>query len=257
MAILNALLQPTDAPVTSERGTVGYLWDTTSDRGMVRNMQIQDFTFDKGQGGTLTLGGTANGNGYFQINNSLGSAMIVANNTGITVNDGSIRINNTSGSSTVDGTGVVSVNNFGNAVISQAAGFNQNITGTTDVPFTSGTLNVIVSRNTNVLFLADYNTYWSTGTAYGMSHNAIVKIKVDNVQQGGGIDQMRFASPVGGGTVTATFNIDLTNHSVHTVQTLTAGTHPFVLTGAIGSLSGSLGTLTIYQYRMTYIQLGT
>jgi hypothetical protein len=40
MAILNAVLQPEETPVTSTRGTSGYQWDTTSDRGMIGNIQI-------------------------------------------------------------------------------------------------------------------------------------------------------------------------------------------------------------------------
>jgi len=39
---MNDFLQPDNAPVTSTRGTAGYQWDTTSDRGMIKNVQIDE-----------------------------------------------------------------------------------------------------------------------------------------------------------------------------------------------------------------------
>ncbi len=48
----------------------------------ITNAKIDTFTFDKGQGGTLTLGGTANGNGLMQVRDSSGTLIIQGDNLG-------------------------------------------------------------------------------------------------------------------------------------------------------------------------------
>ena len=80
--------------------------------GYIDHANIKDFNFSQGSGGTLTLGGTVNGDGILNVNNAAGSPVVQLNNTGITVNNGSITINNSSGSSILDASGIVSSSNF-------------------------------------------------------------------------------------------------------------------------------------------------
>lgn len=73
--------------------------------GSITNAKIGTITFNKIQGGTAVLGGTANGDGVLVVNNAAGSSVVTLNNEGITVND-------ESGTTIIDGGGIVSSNNF-------------------------------------------------------------------------------------------------------------------------------------------------
>jgi hypothetical protein len=46
---MNDFLQPEDAPVTSKRPQLGYDFDTTSDRGMVKGFQLKGAVVDSSQ----------------------------------------------------------------------------------------------------------------------------------------------------------------------------------------------------------------
>jgi hypothetical protein len=159
--ILNSLLQPLESPVTTTRGTMGYLWDTTADRGMIHSMQIQNasigtakiqaFNFNQGTGGTLTLGGTTNGNGVLQINNSSGSALITADNSGLT-----IKANN--GTTIIDNIGIISQSNFKSDTKIDTN--THKTTSTSYVDVTGGTLvPLVITRPTKVLMYLDVNGY--------------------------------------------------------------------------------------------------
>ena len=59
---------------------------------VIGSVHIHDFSFNQGTGGTLTLGGTSNGNGLFSLKNAAGTEIVAMDNTGITVNQGSITV---------------------------------------------------------------------------------------------------------------------------------------------------------------------
>lgn len=76
---------PKNSPITA--GTVSesaYEYRSTNERNSVGDYNLQNFNFGKGQGGTLVLGGTANGNGVLQIKNSVGTVIIQGDNAGHT-----------------------------------------------------------------------------------------------------------------------------------------------------------------------------
>jgi hypothetical protein len=241
---LNAFLQPTNAPVGQANSFVnGFDFSTNYARDSVNAFHIRNFNFNSGSGGTLVLGGTVNGNGFFQLKNSGGSVIVTGDNTGLTVTDGSITVKNSSGSATLDGLGIVSTQNFSNVNTSQAAGLNQQITGTADTLFTSGSLNIINTRAVNVLLLLNSSAYMvqTPGTNTG---NGVIKIKID------GTEKERVI--VDSGVVS-----DLSTGAHYLVSNLASGTHPFTITGNVNTLVGNGGTMIVYKYRMTYVLLGT
>jgi hypothetical protein len=77
--------------VAAERATAIISDDLTLDGTFIKNLiignaEITQFTFDKGCGGTLTLGGVNNSNGLQKIVDSVGNTLLQIDNTGITVN---------------------------------------------------------------------------------------------------------------------------------------------------------------------------
>jgi hypothetical protein len=64
-------------------------------------------------GGTITLGGSGNGNGILKIINSSDQEIVKLNNTGIIVNSGKITINDANGETIMDSTGIRASSIFG------------------------------------------------------------------------------------------------------------------------------------------------
>jgi hypothetical protein len=153
-------LRVLNSPMTSHRHDTGYQFDTESDRGEVKSVHIKNasideakiksFNFNQGTGGTLTLGGTANGNGVLMVKNSSGSAIVTANNTGLSINNGNFIFTNNSGGTVIDSAGLVSTNTF---QFSQVFNGNtdQTFSGTTFADVSGGALTAFVlTRTTNV-----------------------------------------------------------------------------------------------------------
>jgi hypothetical protein len=160
---LNNLLQATDSLAA---GTRPYISSTEFDTNMeiptnyIGSANIRNFNFSQGQGGTLALGGTLNGDGLLLVNNNSGTPVVTLDNTGITVTNGSITINNSSGSPIVDSLGIVGVNNFIDVAVAVPTG---TVTGTSWVDVAGGTLvPIIVSRTTPIFY---------TFTSYGLQSN--------------------------------------------------------------------------------------
>lgn len=93
---LNQHLQPYNSPITSGGGSVNaYEFDSKNERGAVTtsfihdlavtNAKIQSINFSKGTGGTLTLGGTANGNGVLNVVNEGATSLVMIDAGGIDV----------------------------------------------------------------------------------------------------------------------------------------------------------------------------
>ena len=135
-----------DTPLNSGTITSAYEFDSTNDRGAVSAYHIRDFSFNSGQGGTLTLGGTSNVSGYFQIKNESGSVIVTGDNTGLTVNSGSITVKDTGGTTVIDYLGLNSGNNF---YSDSATGGSFDTSSTSMVNVTGGTLSsLVLSRAT-------------------------------------------------------------------------------------------------------------
>lgn len=80
---LNQYLQPVNTPIDQNKGAVSsYSFDAENERNTVTLSKIKNFSFSAGTGGTLQLGGTANGNGFMIIKNEAGSTIIEADSNG-------------------------------------------------------------------------------------------------------------------------------------------------------------------------------
>ena len=144
MVDLTSNLFPVDSPIARNQGQVSaFQFDSDNERGVISAAKVRNFSFSQGQGGTLTLGGTLNGNGVLNINDSSGSSLVVADNNGIT-----IKANN--GTTIIDNIGIISQSNF-----KSDTKIDTNIYTTTSssyVDVTGGTLEpFIITRPTKVL----------------------------------------------------------------------------------------------------------
>ncbi len=154
MTDLSDNLMPVDSPIARNQGAVSaYEFNSQNERNTVDLTKIKNFSFSSGQGGTLTLGGTANGNGYFQIKNEGGSVIVTGDKNGITVSDGSIVINDTGGTLVVDSSGIKSTTQFPNGGITVGSISNTSSTSFVDVPGASITFSL--SRTANILVIFD------------------------------------------------------------------------------------------------------
>lgn len=208
---LNQFLQPNDAPVTQNRNFVGGLdFNTRYDRDAVTAMnlknlsvttakigsaavgnaqlgtavigtaQIGTLSFNQITGGTATLGGTTNGNGLLNVKDASGSNIVTLDNSGIMVNNGSITIKNSGGTSIIDSSGLISTANFINGAYS-ATGV-ANFTGTSPTDVTGGSLTFVLSRTSNVLTAISANVDFFP-TPGGGGYGGIVYLTIDGTIQ--------------------------------------------------------------------------
>lgn len=248
---LNEFNQPIGAPVSSPRGTAGYAWDTTADRGMIRSIQLGDFSFNKGSGGTISLGGAANGNGLMNVLNSSGGTVVTADNNGLTINNGSITIKNSSGSAVIDSMGLNSLNNFKGTAVA-AFDLTYTTTSTTPVNITSASLGFNLARDSYLLvyYFGDIDN--SNFLNSNGSHRVILTLK--DTEVGNNV----FSLYSGGeswanssGTAVTT-GIRSNNIAMVRIVQFSAGTHTLV--EQIQCENG--GTAELYGWEMGYLILG-
>ena len=218
--------------------------------GVIRNVNIGTavigtanigtLSFNEISGGTATLGGTINGNGVLSVKNQAGSEVVKLDNTGITINNGSIVINNASGSSVVDSGGIVSTNTFLNNSV-DSSGTTFSTTSLTYVDVTNMTLTFVLSRTTNVLFGLSC-AGGNDGTSGGESAIAILDLNGTAVG-----NQVNTPTVFNGG-------ISLqTSGAVMTIQSVASGTSTVKM--RVKALSG--GTASYANKSMFYLMLGS
>jgi hypothetical protein len=81
---LDRNLRPLNSPAVTnnENRTTGYEFNSQNERNAITATNIQNFSFSTGRGGTLTLGGTTNGDGLMELRDSGGTLIFTGNNTG-------------------------------------------------------------------------------------------------------------------------------------------------------------------------------
>lgn len=152
MTVLNDFLQPIDSPITYSGAVSSYEFQYKTDRGAVTNSQLGNFSFGKGVGGTIVLGGSGNGSGQLIVNDSSGSTRVQINNTGIYVTDGSLTFLNSTGGTVLDSSGLVSLTSFSAASL-QGSG-EGTITGTAYTDVSPMAMTVVPLRNQKILLFA-------------------------------------------------------------------------------------------------------
>jgi len=223
----------------------------------ITNAKIDSFTFDKGQGGTLTLGGNANINGVLSILDGSGVQKGYWDKDGIIIRDGKLSIENDGGSVTIDGEGIRSTTNFTTSAASNAGGLNQEITATSNTDITGASLTFSLSRTALLLILVDVSMFMNdTSSTQDYVADAYVHLNIDSDVQSqelverGGIYQNGDGDRLGIGETVAI------STAMHRLQSLSSGSHTIKLQAR---LSNILNTTKLYinRYRLTYIILGT
>lgn len=272
---LNKYLQPPEAPVTQTRKfTKGVDFDLNNDNNIITSLKlkdlsvttakidnlavtsakINDFSFNSGQGGTLTLGGTANGNGVMKVNNSLGSAIVTADNAGILVEGGNIVVKNADNTTIIDTEGIVSTASFLTASVEDAT--TRTTTSSTFVDVSGGALTAFVTTRATkaIIFVSGfgYNIAWlQSATAMQLQATD----SVDGVLVNFPITiESKLSSVSGTGSPFTTFgySADYQFVSSSIIADLTAGTHTLKLQY---KTNGS-GTAELALTQLGYVILG-
>lgn len=244
-------MEPIDSPISLNTGGISaYQFNAGYERSVITTPFIQDLTvtnakiggfqFNKGTGGTLTLGGSANGNGQLLIKDSGGTVKVQGDNAGLHIYGGSITIENKSSGTAVDSLGIVSITGFGNAQ-QITGGANQTFSSTAEVGVNNSQFTFTTARDTNLLFAFSANMYLiepgTTSYAY-----SILRLNVD-------------------GSVTSSLvmhpgNDQKRTYSNQAIATLPSGTHTANLSGQLTSVSGS-ASMYLADWSLLYIKLGT
>lgn len=116
---------------------------------VIGTANIGTLSFNEISGGTATLGGTNNGNGLLSLQAANGTEIVKLDNTGLTINQGSMTIKDTNGTTIMDSTGLVSTANFANGGTTDTNEFNTTSTSYVDV--TNMSLTIPLTRTANVL----------------------------------------------------------------------------------------------------------
>lgn len=258
MADLNDYLQPKNSPIT-QQGTAFTgveQFQTSTDMGIVTTPFLQNgavtdakvgslsanvittgtlnsqisylgtVSFNQSTGGTIVLGGTANGNGLMLVKDAGGTTRVQVDNTGIIVNDGSITLNNSGSVTMLDSFGLVGTTNFPFSSVS-GSGFGT-ITSTSYTDVTGLSLSVVLNRTQQI-----FVSWIARGASRGDLGDTAVKNPVFQADINGtatgnegntppSFTQDDFGSP---STIVTYF----TTTSSQFVTTLTAGTHTLKL----------------------------
>lgn len=272
MPVLNKLLFPSDAPVVKNQESVFPLrFDWENEAGVISTSKIRqasigsaqigqavidqaninNFNFSQGTGGTLTLGGTSNGNGVMQVLNAAGGTVVTASNTGIAVTNGSITINNSSGSTTFDGTGVLSESNFILTSASTGGGGTQ-VIGTTETAFTNGTLTFTLSRTSLMQFYAIFKIY----VQESFSNNTQGQLNIYMRVNGTAINDcvVQYYHGTADNVTVGPYYVD--TRPMYNIRSLSSGTHNLVISGQCARTTGT-ANLGIWGWDMGYSKLGT
>jgi hypothetical protein len=247
---LNELLQSKDSLAAGTRSFVDAItFDTRTDlpTNYIGSANIRNFNFSQGQGGTLSLGGTLNGDGLLVVNNNAGSPVVTLNNTGIAVNNGSITIQNSSGSTSFDNLGVVSLQNFTQTSSTYSGTTVENTGGTAEFDLPDGSATFVLTRSACVLI--QYSLSHSLYQAVGTADTSYIILSVKN-------GTAAFAA--------ADFTINSFDPSIQTyrsqssfwVGNVTAGTKTIKLSNRLFGVSGT-PTALMAAYTLSYTILGT
>lgn len=253
---LNQYLQPSDAPIIQNQGAVSaYDFFAEHDRSSIMLSKIRNFSFDQAIGGTLTLGGTANGNGVILIKDSSGNIIVQGDSTGLTIYDGKLTFINSTGGTILDSGGIVSSVAF---TTGTATNFTtRTTTSTSFTPLTGGSVpSFVLTRPSKVLINVlsqAYNIAWLIdgssmtmgcidsidGTVLSFPH--YIEAAVTSVSGTG--------SPFTG----FDYNIDHQVQNVSAFVDMSAGTHSM---GLQYKVNGS-GTAEVVVTQLGYVILGS
>jgi len=217
--------------------------------GSVTSAKISSISWDKGYGGTLTLGGASNVSGVLSVKDASAVEKVRLDNTGITVNTGKITIKDDADTTMIDSKGLVSTANFDSGSVENTG--QRDITSTTmvDVPYTSittssfpRTVKVLVIMNVRAsLYLPDTDEIqWGEVVLNVDGTNKFSTIFDQTIQ-----DTRMYTSSV--------FSFDSRDYSLTGagILSLGSGTHTFKIQAKVGGQ-----TLRILSTSVIYVVLG-
>lgn len=215
----------------------------TIEPGSINNRHIHNLSWDKGQGGTLTLGGADNTNGILSVRDSSNDEKVLIDNTGIQINDGRLNIYDASGNLSFDASGVVSATNFSGGVTNRGGG--QSFTSTSYVDVTDSTKTLVFTRSKFVLFFVQavirlVESAGNTGTG-------VMFVDINGVATNQGSIFMYSGSTQGGGTT----------KTLIYATTLGAGTHTVKLKAKMETIYAGAPSFDLGEYWFTHIILGS
>lgn len=215
---------------------------------VIGTANIGTLSFNQISGGTAILGGTTNGNGLLSVRNQLGNEIVKLDNTGLTVTNGSVTIQNSGGTNVIDATGLVSTANFSFSGTSNAT--LRNITSGTDFPIPNGTLvtssftrtvNTLINISAQCLIRLPSDTIESAG----------IKLYIDGTAQENSPFDMAFRDGRVYSLGTTETQSRRYNLYASQIVSLGTGTHNLVIQGQTTG-----GTLQLLVTNLTYISLG-
>jgi len=225
--------------------TTGFGFDAQNERGVIPAAKIKNFSFNQGQGGTLTLGGPNDGNGVLFIKNSTGGTIVK-------IDSNSMVINNISGLNVVDSIGLNSITTFPNDYYFDESGVSTTSETYVDVP-NSDLSTLHLDRATNVFIFFSvwgqndfvfespiqfYDSFYSDG----ILNMSIVGIPFTEVD---------YVPPEINDVLYYTYDQAASQSAI---LTLDAGDHNFKLQYSNGGIAGT--TMYLTTYHLGYIVLG-
>lgn len=196
----------------------------------LRDWNFGNISFDKAIGGTLTLGGANNGNGTFALKNATGVDVITMDNTGMVVTDGTITIKDSTNTTILDATGLVSTANFANGSVIMSSDQNfSSITSFTAITGMTLTFTLSTVRTVNTLIFASV----SSSMGGDFENQFFYRFTLDGAEIG-----PRFFAP-------CTFeDITINTSSSQFIHPITAGAHTLKIEGRL--LSNALVSAWVY-----------
>lgn len=256
MSNLNSFLQPVDSPIVMNQSQYesGYDWNASNERGAITAAYIRSLSFNSAQGGTATLGGSGNGNGFLIVKDASGSTIVTINNAGIYVTGGNIQVYNASNQLTFDASGLVSSPNFINSNTSQSGGYGQIVTSSSYTDLTGSSMSVVLARATYVLVLADFRfKINSAGGTGNVSGEGFFNISIGGTPETN--TEAAIASEYDATNKDHYGAFIHTSASVHTIKQFPAGTTAIT---AVAKLTNTANAqIEMYNYKLSYVLLGT
>jgi hypothetical protein len=252
---LDKYMRPLNAPVTNRGSFVGGMdFNTNFDRNAVTAINLRNFNFNAGTGGTITLGGISNKNGLLTVRDAGGITKVTADNTGITITDGKLTFVNTAGGTVLDGSGLVSTVSFQAASVEDIT--TRTTTSSTFVDVSGGALSPFVTTRATktVIYVTGfgYNIAWLQN-AVAMQLQAVDSI--DGTLVNFPLTIEASLTSVGGGGPPYTsfgYSADYQFASAAVIVGLSAGTHTLKLQY---KTNGS-GTAELSVTQLGYVVLG-
>ena len=262
-----------NSPLVQRENTTGFQFVTENERGAVTrafmgsasigNAQmgtavigtanIGTLSFNQISGGTGVFGGTNSGSGVVSVLNQAGSEVVRIDGTGILVKNGSITIQDLSGSNVIDSTGLVSTTNFVFGGTSSLVSWYG--TSSTYVPVTGGSLVFSTSRTTNILFTAVVQSRIINPNTQSAYDSADVMPRVNGTNMGGtGAPSMNLLDKADT-SYFGIFSSRVFTMSRQSIVSVGSGSGTLVL-NAQTSAGGASGTLQILGFDMNYVVLG-